>query len=334
MKVAHVVCSGAFAGVERYIATTAAAMASTAQVAVVGGDPAMMQEVMAGVRWLPGSTRAEAARSLRRIGAVDVVNSHMTDADVVAALCAPRPAALVSTRHFAAVRGGSAPARMAGRLAGARIRAQLSISQYVADRIGSASTVVHTGIPSVADRVAEPEPIVLAVQRLEPEKATDVAVRAWAASGARDRGWRFVVVGEGSQRAALERLAADLGVDESVDFRGFVAEPAAWYRRAAILLAPTPREGLGITVLEAMAHEVAVVASDGGGHRETIGATADPSLFPAGDAVAAAQRLDRLIGDPAARVATARAGRDRQRSEFTIDRQVHRTLELYRRVIA
>lgn len=332
MKVVHLVRSNAFAGVERYVATTASAMASSAEVTVVGGDPATMPVVMSGVRWMSGSTRFDAARSLRRIGPVDVINSHMTDSDLIAAMYAPRVAALVSTRHFAAPRGASLPARAAGELAGRRFRAQLSISQYVADHIGSASTVVHTGIRSAEDRLSEPEPIVLVVQRLEPEKATDVAVRAWAASTGPERGWRFVVLGDGSQRERLERLAVELDVADSIEFRGFV-DPSKWYARAAILLAPTPREGLGISVLEAMAYEVAIVAADGGGHRETIGGTGDPCLFPPGDADAAARRLDALIGDPVARAATARAGRDRQRTEFTIDRQVRATLGLYQSVL-
>ncbi len=333
MRVAHLVRSSAFAGVERYIATTAQAMAARVEVTVIGGDPAAVPETMPGVRWMPGSTFAEAVRSLRQAGTIDVLNSHMTDADLIAAMFAPRGTALVSTRHFAAPRGRSAPVRLVGRLAASRFRAELSVSRYVAGRIGAESSVVHTGVTSVPDRASAPEQLVLAVQRLEAEKDTDVAVRAWAKSGGPERGWRFVVLGDGSQRPQLEQLADDLGVGDSIEFRGFASAPSEWYRRAAILIAPTPREGLGLSVLEAMAHEVAVVAADGGGHRETIGATMGARMFAPGDPDAASVRLHELIDDSAARAATARAGRDRQRAEFTTERQVQETFEVYRQVL-
>lgn len=333
MRVVHLVRSSAFAGVERYIATTAQAMTACAEVTVIGGHPATMPEAVPGVRWMPGSTFPETVRSLRGAGTIDVLNSHMTDADLIAAVLAPRRTALVSTRHFAAPRGASAPARLAGRLAASRFRAELSVSHYVARCIGVESRVVHTGVAPVPDRASAPEPIVLAVQRLEAEKATEVAVRAWATSGGAERGWRFVVLGDGSRRPQLERLAADLGVGGSVEFRGFASAPAEWYRRAAILIAPTPREGLGLSVLEAMAHEVAVVAADGGGHRETIGATTDARMFVPGDWDAAGGHLRKLIDDSALRTATARAGRDRQRAQFTTEHQVQATLEVYRQVL-
>lgn len=335
LHVVHLVCSTAFAGVERYVLTTARALSADARVTVIGGDPAEFPRALGPeIAWLPGRSRAEAWRSLRRLPRVDVLNTHMTDADVIGAFARRAGTALVSTRHFAAARGGSRASRAVAAPAGRRFDAQISISHFVAGHIETPSTVIHSGVASasVADAAAR-EPVVLVMQRHEPEKQTEVAVRAWAASHGPAQGWRLRIGGDGSQRTELERLARELQIAASVDFIGFVADPAVEYRRAGILMAPTPREGLGLTVLEAMAHGLPVVASRGGGHIETAGAVARAELFEPGDVAAAAAALDRLMMSERQREEYGRALRARQRAEFTIEGQIAKTLELYREVV-
>ena len=102
-----------------------------------------------------------------------------------------------------------------------------------------------------------------------PEKRTDVAIRAFAASGLADDGWRLKVAGHGSLLVELERLTEELGISARVDFLGPRRDVAELMSRSAILLAPCPIEGLGLVVLEAMAAQLPVVAS-AGGHLETL----------------------------------------------------------------
>ncbi len=338
MHVVHVVCSEAFAGVERYVLGSALALyGSGCAVSVIGGGRDTMGAALAeaGVAWYPGATTTIAARVLRRIRDADVVMSHMTYADLAAALAQGRhQAPIVSVRHFAGLRGSNPVSRRIGAFAGRRISAQLAISQFVADSVEGDAVVVHTGVPAVPDvDDARREPFVLVLQRLEAEKRTDVALRAWSAAE-RPEGWRLVLVGEGAEEEALRRLVVELGIADSVDFIGFQSDVGAWLARASILLAPTPREGLGIAVLEAMSYGLPVVAAAGGGHLETVGAVADPALFPVGDAEAAGERLSALMVDPARRSAYGHALRDLQRAAFGVEAQTtgtRRVLDAVRR---
>ncbi|GAA3664703.1 glycosyltransferase family 4 protein [Microbacterium marinilacus] len=335
LRIVHVVCSAAFAGVERYVLGAALQQAARGhRVTVIGGDPGVFPAALAarGIGWLPGAGVAEAGRALRRIPHMDVVNSHMTDADVVAAVAARRGAALVSTRHFAAPRGSSRSRRAVARAASRRLSAQIAISHYVAAHVEGDSEVIHTGVEEAEPARGPRGRTVLVAQRLEPEKHTADVLHGWRRATARAAGWRLQIAGDGSERGSLERLARELGVAGTVDFLGFVRDVSALYDRSSLLVAPTAREGLGLSVIEAMAHALPVLASDAGGHRETVGGAQGAELFRPGDADALAARLDALVADDARRAAYGEALRARQRAAFSVGRQTEHTLELYERL--
>lgn len=334
LRVLHAVRSDGFGGVEQFVLRLAVAQAGAGHaVHVIGGDPGRME---------PGLRRAgvghtatrDTALSLERIvssraRAVDVVNSHMTAADLAAmwALARRRGAPpLVSTRHFASPRG-----RIGGisidTLLGRRIRAEISISHAVARAIGLPSTVVHSGVPE-APAGTDRTRTVLIAQRLEPEKRTDLGIRAFAASGLVDRGWALDVAGEGGERAALETLARGLGVPAA--FLGFRTDLSSRFARAGMLLAPCPVEGLGLTVLEAMAAGLPVIAANGGGHTEILDGLDPRALYAPEDPDAAAVSLRSLADDDAGRATLSAAVRERQRSAFSIAAQVAGTDSVYR----
>lgn len=305
------------------------------EVAVIGGEPAQMSQALRGAcRFTPAASVREARRALRALGPLDVVNTHMTQADLVGltrgrALAVAR---LVSTRHFSAPRG-SGPARQVFRRWETRIDAELAISAYVAGSIGVPSEVVLTGVAD-ADAGAERRDVVLLAQRLEAEKATSVALRAWAAGAARRSGWRLEIAGDGSQRPELEREATALGIRDTVDFLGHRGDVGRLMASASVLLAPTPREGLGIAVIEAMAHGLPVVAAGSGGHLETVGKVDGAALFPPGDHVAAAARVDELVGDRARRIAYGDRLQRHQRAELSLAAWADRTIGVYERAVA
>ena len=104
-------------------------------------------------------------------------------------------------------------------------------------------------------------------------------------------------------------------------------------RSASVLLAPCRVEGLGLTVLEAMAEALPIVAAGAGGHLETVGSVPGAALHPGGDADTAGSLLAALAVDPAARDAYGAALQRAQRERFTPEHQAHETSAVYREVI-
>ena len=208
------------------------------------------------------------------------------------------------------------------------------MSEYAARYVEGASTVVHAG---VRDRpFVDPgsrQPVVLLAQRLEPEKRSDVAIAAFGASRLAERGWRLVVAGGGSLRGALEWQAARLGISGGVTFLGHAADVGRIMSSAGILIAPRPDEAYGLSVVEAMAAGLPVVAAASGGHLETVGTVSSAALFPPGDAVAAGALLAELADDTDGRASYGDALRDVQRSTFTLEAQERATDAVYRSLL-
>ena len=103
--------------------------------------------------------------------------------------------------------------------------------------------------------------------------------------------------------------------------------------RAGIFLAPRPDEAYGLSVLEAMAAGLPVVAAGGGGHLETVGRLEHAALYPPGNLAAAADLLTGLAEDAERRGALATAQQLLQRSSFTLETQERATDAVYRRVL-
>ncbi|SFR78531.1 Glycosyltransferase involved in cell wall bisynthesis [Microbacterium azadirachtae] len=341
LDIVHAVCSDGFAGVERFIVRLAGAQrAAGARVRVIGGDPARMSAALAGtgVGFVPARGSLGVRRALRDVrDDADVVNVHMTAAEAAAALAfgRGRRPAVVATRHFAQPRRRRAVVHMDA-VAARVVDAEIAISRAVAAEIGVPSTVVRSGLPAPESSRTPPvrERILLVAQRLEAEKATDVAIEAFAASGLAADGWQLWIAGEGALHAGLEAQAAGLGVAGATRFLGYRSDVAALMAQAGILLAPCPREGLGLTVLEAMQAGLPVVAAAAGGHLDLLEAVDPDALFPPGDVATAAARLRVLAADPEARERLAEAAQRRQVAEFSLEAQVAGTAAVYRDAIA
>lgn len=340
LRIVHAVVSDRFAGVERFVLRLALAQAAAGHdVRVTGGDPGRMASELrpAGVPFTPGKAPLSVLRALRS-AEVDVVNTHMTAADGAAALAfalpgGPRRPALVSTRHFAAPRGGIGPLRWDALIA-PRMDAEISISGAVASSTGLPSTIVHTGVPDVVTAATERPRRVLMAQRLQPEKRTDLGVRAFAESGLAADGWTLCIAGDGPDRVALTRLSQRLGVDSSVRMLGFRADVPTLLDEAALFLATCPREGLGIAVLEAMAQGVPVIAAGAAGHLDLLEGLDARALFTPDDPAAAASALRTFAGDSSGRAALASAQQLRQRERFSMAAQVAGTDAVYRAALA
>jgi glycosyltransferase involved in cell wall biosynthesis len=165
----------------------------------------------------------------------------------------------------------------------------------------------YTPDPAVA---RAPRPTFLYVGRLKRYKGLDTALRAMAAlrRGALP-GAELLLAGEGSDRGRLEALAAREGAGAT--FLGYVSEERKLelYRRAWAVVFPSPKEGWGITNLEAAACGTPAVASDSPGLRESVRDGETGLLVPHGDAAALAAALGDLARDAARRAALGRGAR-------------------------
>ena len=329
LSVTHVVRSDSFAGVERYVCEVVNDLVARGHRArVVGGDAARMNaELDPLVTHLPASSTAEAFGRLAEGGRVDLVHAHMTAGEVAAvAARAWHRAPVVATRHFASRRARSLP-NVVGKAIRLGLAEQIAISRFVAAGIGERSVVVYNGVPK-RDPARLVTRQVLMMQRLDAEKAPAVGIRAWAESGLGESGWTLVVAGSGHLAGFLKSLGSQLGVVGSVRFLGRVSDTDALLEASSILLAPAPAEPFGLSVTEAMAHGVPVVAAEGGAHTETLGPGG--SFFDPGDAKSAAEHLLRLSGDLRLRRAEGRRLRQRQQELFSLENHVSRLEELYR----
>lgn len=335
--VVHVVATTAFAGVERYLTYVAPPLVEQGiAVTVVGGDPTRMTAAFhgTGVVHVPHTGLVGTGRWLRTASPrPDLVHVHMTAAELVAARALPRSGpALVSTRHFAAGRGSSPLSRLATRGMNERLAAQIAISRYVAESVDEPTEVIANGVP-LAPQGPHDQPVVLLAQRLEAEKQTAVALRAWAATDLAERGWLLHVAGAGAERAELEALSLALGVDGSVRFLGAVEDVGLRMATCGVFVATAPAEPFGLSVAEAMATGAAVVAADGGAHRELL-VEGCGVLVAAGDPAALAAALVAAVDDPIRRATIGVAARSRQALDYSVDTHVTRLVALYERVLA
>lgn len=191
-------------------------------------------------------------------------------------------------------------------------------------RSGDASQEGVSASASRRDRVA------LTVARLVPQKGLETLVDAAALLP----NVRFLIAGEGPERAQLESLAQDRRVSERVCFLGYSADVRALLGAVDIFVLPSLFEGLPISVLEAMAAGRPVVATDVEGTREAVVAGESGILVPPGDPVALANAISTVLHDDELRARLVKAALERVRSEFSEDAMIASTAALYQELLS
>tara|TARA_R100000306_G_scaffold60462_1_gene60586 strand:+ start:14107 stop:15249 length:1143 start_codon:yes stop_codon:yes gene_type:complete len=175
--------------------------------------------------------------------------------------------------------------------------------------------------------------IVLGVGRLSAEKGFDRLLDAFAVLRQSHESLGLIVIGEGKQRAALERQVSDLGLQSSVLLPGYVDEVPAVMKRSDVLCMPSRTEGLPITLLEAMAVGIPIVACDVGEIDNVLG-------HGAGGRVVCYEGASQLAGELAA-VLDHKDGvadqvewaRDRVETDYSANAMMESYLAVYRQVI-
>jgi glycosyltransferase involved in cell wall biosynthesis len=275
---------------ERGVAVDVVAPGSFRDVGRTTGNGAGL---VAGLRrrpWVAPAAFGAMAHALRRAARdADLVHANWLAGALVARL-AGKP--FVVTLHGSGSAGRFDDLSLAERSPGLvrwalePARAVVCVSEPLAEAMCAIGVQNVQVIPSGVDvppRVvpSEEPPFALFVGRLADEKGVDVLAQA-------ARGLPLRVVGDGPRR------------DLFPDALGFLPSPEvhAWYDRAAVVVLPSRREGLGNVLLEAMAHGRAVVGSAVGGIPSLIDHGRTGLLVPCGDAVALRDALVRLLGDP------------------------------------
>lgn len=190
-------------------------------------------------------------------------------------------------------------------------------------------------VPTVAEHLPHEGLVIGYMGRLIARRGLDTLLAALAVN--RAERWQLIVVGDGPDRERLESLATDWRLAARVRWTGSLP-PArvgtVWPELDVLVLPSRPeaawREPTAHVLVEAMAHEVAVVGSDTGAIPETIG---DAGLVvPTADAAALAAALARLA-DPAVRRPLAQAGRARVMQQYSDDAVAERTIQFWKEIV-
>jgi colanic acid/amylovoran biosynthesis glycosyltransferase len=198
--------------------------------------------------------------------------------------------------------------------------------------------------PADADPAATRPPApgsLVCVASLQPQKGQRHLVEACGLLRDRGRAVRCTFVGEGEERPALEALIHALGLGDVVTLLGAqprdrvvaIVEAADVVVQPSVVLRSGKTEGIPVALMEALAAERAVVASEVSGIPELVVDGVTGVLVPPGDAAALADAIERLLDDPALRARLGTAGRRKVLEEFDLHRNTALLAERFRQSV-
>ncbi len=169
------------------------------------------------------------------------------------------------------------------------------------------------------------DPLIVSVGRLAPQRGPDIAVAALALMCTPRA--RLRLVGDGPERARIERRAAALGLAGRVELAGYRPDPAPDIRAADVVIVPSRYDGMALVVLEAMACGAAIVATrvSGAACLDGAGILVQPE-----DPQALADAIDLLMSDPGLRRQLGDAARARVVDRYRLQCSLDGTLSLWR----
>jgi len=172
-------------------------------------------------------------------------------------------------------------------------------------------------------------PTIVHLGRLRRYKSVEIAIKAMETVTKSVPDARLVIIGDGPWRPELEKYAAGLGMGDVVEFTGYLTgdELVEMLNRAHLLFNPSPKEGWGLTVVEANACGVPVVASDRPGLRDSVVDRSSGFLVPYGDATAFGEKAALLLTDRALWAEMSASSIERT-DEFTWERCARETEQL------
>ena len=173
-------------------------------------------------------------------------------------------------------------------------------------------------------------PVLGTVARLDPVKALDVLVESFALLAPRWPEARLLIVGDGPERGRVESLALARGVQDRVVFAGFLPDAPRCLPVMDLYVSASRREGLPLSLLEAMSCGLPVLATRVSGHEEVVVHDHTGLLVAPDDPAALADAAAALLGDPERRRRMGEAGRERVERDLSVSRMVAATAAVYR----
>lgn len=187
---------------------------------------------------------------------------------------------------------------------------------------------IHNGVPDERPATAaRPRrgPLIGAIGRLEPQKGYDVLIHALA----QVEDATLVLVGDGSERSALEQLAGRVGVADRLHWLGWSDDARSYLGTFDVFAFPSRFEGFPLAVLEALLARRAVVASDVGSTAEAVRDGETGLLVPPEDPAALASAISRVLDDRELRRRLGEQGRRLVLDRFTAGHMARRFESLY-----
>jgi glycosyltransferase involved in cell wall biosynthesis len=290
------------------------------------------------------------SRVLKRL-TPDIVHAHDPHGVAMGALAlsigAPQPPPpLVASRRVDFHLKGNSFSRWKYRQVDCFIAASEAIrGMLVSDGVPADRTVtVHEGIDVDHVLAAPPvnvheafwlphqAPIIGNVAALVPHKGQRYLIEAMHLVVRELPDARCILLGEGELREALEHQVREHHLEKHVLLPGFRTDVLGCIKGFDLFAMSSVTEGLGTSVLDAMACSRAVVATRAGGIPEIVEDAITGVLVPVRDHDAMARALVRLLGDAGRRKQMGEAGLARVRARFTVERMVAETAEVYARV--
>lgn len=279
---------------------------------------------------------------------IEIVHAHLARDYPLAALAAGRShARLVLTRHvlFALSK--------IHRLTLRRTAKVIAVSEAVANSVRAQNifptetiVTIHNGIDverfdhvrQEGERNRDEGLRVGMIGHLAPIKGQEEFVRAAAIVCRGRKDVEFVVAGadksrEGENQAHMEKLIRELGLEPNVKLLGWIEDVAKLLSTFDIYVSPARSEPFGLSIVEAMAAGVPVIATRSEGASEILSDGETGRLVPIGDIETLAGVVGELLNDPNQRERLAQAALGEARERFSLERMVELTEQTYRAVI-
>jgi len=325
---------------------------------VAHGAGELRQRAQEGLELIPLAPKTEMdlsaawrlSRLIKQLGP-DVVHAHDPHGVAMAALALSMSTQLAKPPLVAARRvdfhlKGNALSRWKYRQVDCFICASEAVRRMlIADGVPAARAVtVHEGIDlgrvdaaPAADLhvdlwLPHGSPVVGNVAALVAHKGQRHLIEAAAIVVKRVPDARFVIAGEGDLRPALERQIKEHHLEKHVFLAGFRPDILSVHKGFDIFVMSSVTEGLGTSLLDAMACGKPIVATTAGGMPEVVADGATGLLVPPRDHQAMAEAIVKLLTNPELRGRMGAAGLARVRAKFSVERMVQDTLDVYRRV--
>lgn len=293
-------------------------------------------------------------RALLRAWPCDVLHCHLVHATLIGRWLRRRGAVrrLVSSQHFSPLAYERRGPRLVHRATARWDDVTIAVSPSIADELTGGwgvdpakVEVIENGVdlsrfhpraaalPRARFGLAAEHFVVGATASLTAKKGLDVLIRAAALTCREHPQARFVIAGEGPERARLEAMIAADRLEGRVRLVGAVEDVPGFLRMLDAFCLPSRRESFGLSAAEAMACACAVVHSAVGGLKTLSedGVSAF-QIERHGDPAAFAGAIARLIGEPDLRRRLGEAAAERARARFGIERTVERLSALYERL--